>query len=36
MRYLTLTANGRALATAAAQAVRLEAFLHRAVWLTGL
>lgn len=35
MQALTLTANGRAVAAAAAAGVRLEAFVHRAVWLTG-
>ena len=33
---VTLTANGRAVAAAAAGGVHLEAFVHRAVWLAGL
>ncbi|DBA72354.1 TPA: hypothetical protein ACH3X2_010511 [Trebouxia sp. C0005] len=33
---VTLTANGRASDFAARQGVRLEVFVHRAVWLTGL
>lgn len=32
---MTLTANGRAVAAAAAGGVRLETLVHRAVWLTG-
>lgn len=32
----TLTANGRAVQTAARQGVLLEVYVHRAVWLTGL
>lgn len=32
---VTLTANGKASEFAARQGVRLEVFLHRAVWLTG-
>ena len=32
---LTLTANGKAAEFAARQGVRLEVFVHRAVWLTG-
>lgn len=32
---LTLTANGKASEFAARQGVRLEVFIHRAVWLTG-
>ena len=32
---LTLTANGKASEFAARQGVRLEVFVHRAVWLTG-
>lgn len=34
-RAVTLTANGKASEFAARQGVRLEVFLHRAVWLTG-
>jgi len=33
---VTLTANGRASDFAARQGVRVEVFVHRAVWLTGL
>ena len=33
---LTLTANGRAVQTAALQGVLLETYLHRAAWLTGM
>lgn len=33
---VTLTANGRAVAAAAACGVHLETFVHRAVWLAGL
>ena len=33
---LTLTANGRAVDFAARQGIRLESYVHRAVWLTGL
>eukprot|EP01025_Chloroclados_australasicus_P007088 TRINITY_DN12264_c0_g2_i4.p2 TRINITY_DN12264_c0_g2~~TRINITY_DN12264_c0_g2_i4.p2 ORF type:complete len:214 (-),score=15.48 TRINITY_DN12264_c0_g2_i4:275-916(-) len=35
-RYVTLTANTKAVKSAIAQGVRLEVLLHRAVWLTGL
>lgn len=33
---VTLTANGRATEFAARQGVKLEVFVHRAVWLTGM
>lgn len=33
---ITLTANGKASEFAARQGVRLEVYLHRAVWLTGM
>lgn len=35
LQATTLTANGRAVAAAAARGVQLEAHVHRAVWLTG-
>lgn len=35
-KAVTMTANGRAVRSAAQQGVELEAYVHRAVWLTGL
>lgn len=36
MHAITITANGHALQSAAAQGVHIEAFVHKAMWLTGL
>ena len=36
LRAVTVTANGKASDFAARQGVRLELFIHRAVWLTGM
>ena len=33
---VTITANGHALQSAAAQGVQIEAFVHKAMWLTGV
>lgn len=35
-RAVTITANGHALQSAAAQGIHIEAFVHKAMWLTGL
>lgn len=35
MRAVTVTANGHAVQSAAAQGITIEAFLHKPMWLTG-